>query len=81
LRLLILAAREEFLKDKCGPRAKTFDHHWRKVSHALVWTLQKHPWKTSKVIWFGSLHFSDNWWWPSTTVPRVYVLHLFKQKI
>jgi len=21
-------AREGFLKDKCGPRAKTFEHHW-----------------------------------------------------
>jgi len=27
LRLLILVAREGFLKDKCGPRAKTFEHH------------------------------------------------------
>jgi len=27
LRLLILVAREGFLKDICGPRAKTFDHH------------------------------------------------------
>jgi len=30
LRLLILVAREGFLKDKCGPRAKTFDHHCSK---------------------------------------------------
>jgi len=28
LRLLILVARERFLKDKCGPRAKKFEHHW-----------------------------------------------------
>jgi len=28
LRLLILVAREGFLKDKCGPRARTFEHHW-----------------------------------------------------
>jgi len=27
LRLLILVAREGFLKDKCGPRAKMFEHH------------------------------------------------------
>jgi len=27
LRLLILVAREGFLKDKCGPRAKKFEHH------------------------------------------------------
>jgi len=27
LRLLILVAREGFLKDKCGPRAKKFGHH------------------------------------------------------
>jgi len=25
LRILILVAREGFLKDKCGPRAKTFE--------------------------------------------------------
>jgi len=29
LRLLILVAREGFLKDKCVPRAKKFEHHWR----------------------------------------------------
>jgi len=28
LRLLILVARDGFLKDKCGPRAKKFEHHW-----------------------------------------------------
>jgi len=28
LRLLILVAREGFLKDKRGPRAKKFEHHW-----------------------------------------------------
>jgi len=28
LRLLILVACEGFLKDKCGPRAKMFEHHW-----------------------------------------------------
>jgi len=28
LRLLILVAREGFLKDKCGPRAKRFEHRW-----------------------------------------------------
>jgi len=27
LRLLILVTREGFLKDKCGPRAKKFEHH------------------------------------------------------
>jgi len=27
LRLLILVALEGFLKDECGPRAKTFEHH------------------------------------------------------
>jgi len=27
LRLLIPVAREGFLKDKCGPRAKKFEHH------------------------------------------------------
>jgi len=27
LRLLILVAREGFLKDKCRPRAKKFEHH------------------------------------------------------
>jgi len=30
LRLLILVAREGFLKDKCGPRAKRFEHHCSK---------------------------------------------------
>jgi len=28
LRLLVLVAREGFLKDNCGPRAKKFEHHW-----------------------------------------------------
>jgi len=32
LTLLILVAREGFLKDKCGPRDKKFEHHWSKVS-------------------------------------------------
>jgi len=32
LRLLILVAREGFLKDNCGPRAKTFKHHCRTPS-------------------------------------------------
>jgi len=32
LRLLILLAREGFLKDKCGPRAKKFEHHCSKAS-------------------------------------------------
>jgi len=27
LKLLILVAREGFLKNKCGPRAKRFEHH------------------------------------------------------
>ena len=27
MRVIILVAREGFLKDKCGPRAKTFEHH------------------------------------------------------
>jgi len=27
LRLLILVTREGFRKDKCGPRAKKFEHH------------------------------------------------------
>jgi len=27
LRLLILVAREGFLNDTCGPRAKKFEHH------------------------------------------------------
>jgi len=30
--LLILVAREGFLKHKCGPRAKTFERHWHKPS-------------------------------------------------
>jgi len=41
----------------------------RSVSHALVSTLQKHRSKMSKLIWFGSLHFRDNWRWPCTAVP------------
>jgi len=32
LRLLILVAREEFLKDKYGPRAEKFEHHCCKQS-------------------------------------------------
>jgi len=28
LRLLIIVASKGFLKDKCGPRAKKFEHHW-----------------------------------------------------
>jgi len=31
LRLLILVAREGFLKDKCDPRAKKFEHHCPKA--------------------------------------------------
>jgi len=27
LRLLILVAHEGFMKDKCGPQAKKFEHH------------------------------------------------------
>jgi len=44
LRLLILVAREGFLKDKYGPRAKTFEHHccrqtstWVIAKAALYW--------------------------------------------
>jgi len=36
LRLLILAAREGFLKDKCGPRAKKFEHHCITASNKNV---------------------------------------------
>jgi len=32
LRRLILVAREGFRKDKCGPRAKTFEHHCHRPS-------------------------------------------------
>jgi len=32
LRLLILVAREGFLKHKCGPQAKTFEHHYYRCS-------------------------------------------------
>jgi len=31
MRLLILVAREGFLKDKCSPRAKKFEHLWFRV--------------------------------------------------
>jgi len=33
-------AREEFLKDKCGPRAQRFEHHWHRricKSSLLKW--------------------------------------------
>jgi len=43
------------------------------VSHALVSTLQ-HWSKTSKLIRFGSLHFSDNWGWPCTAV-RMWLIY------
>jgi len=35
LRLLVLVAREGFLKDKCGPRAKKFEHHCCRVLSKL----------------------------------------------
>jgi len=35
LRLLITVARKGFLKDKCGPRAKKFEHHWFKSTWRL----------------------------------------------
>ena len=35
LRLLILVARKGFLKDKCGPRVKKFEHHWSRPSKML----------------------------------------------
>jgi len=36
LRLLILVAREGFLKDKCGPRAKKFEHD---CSSLIAWRI------------------------------------------
>jgi len=47
LRLLILVAREGFLKDKYGPRAKKFEHHWRK--ECLVTTSKQVATSTSKI--------------------------------
>jgi len=35
LRLLILVAREGFLKHKCGPRAKKFVHHCHRTTRFL----------------------------------------------
>jgi len=31
-------AREGFLKDKCGPRAKKFEHHWSKQHYFLAFS-------------------------------------------
>ena len=36
IRLLILVAREGFLKDKFGPRAKKFEHHLAKAARQEV---------------------------------------------
>jgi len=33
LRLLILVAREGFLKNKCGPPAKKFEHHCARLKN------------------------------------------------
>jgi len=44
LRLLILVAHERFLKDKCGPRAKKFEHHCITCSQS-----HKYPLKTSEI--------------------------------
>jgi len=42
LRLLILVAREGFLKDKCGPRAKKFEHHWYRLSRLFKFNVFVH---------------------------------------
>jgi len=36
LSLLILVAREGFLKDKCGPRTKKFEHHCAAVKRQVM---------------------------------------------
>jgi len=55
LRSLILVAREEFLKDKCGPRAKKFEHHcckwmgrdlWLTLHCSTIWGLTPQGLKT-----------------------------------
>jgi len=51
LRLLILVAREGFLKDKCGPRAKKFEHHCNRVK------------PTSYSRWISSLSRKESMLW------------------
>jgi len=42
LRLLILVAREGFLKDKCDPRAKKIEHHClTKSQHRAIDSMHK----------------------------------------
>jgi len=46
LRLLILVAREGFLKDKCGPRAKKFEYHCSKPTtqyHQTICAVKSNP--------------------------------------
>jgi len=57
LRLLILVAREGFLKDKCGPRAKKFEHH-------CSCTKNKEPRPTNTFTHYCSLiNHSTLWLW------------------
>jgi len=52
LRLLILVAREGFLKDECGPRAKKFEHHCPTVLKSLVqWSFLKSVAIVNCVCW------------------------------
>jgi len=60
LRLLILVAGEGFLKDKCGPRAKMFEHHWSTHNHSVSdcsadWSTSDHSnrsWTNVARPWF-----------------------------
>jgi len=49
LRLLILVAREGFLKGKCGPRAKKFEHHCLEPSTEFQ---KKFYWISSVILFY-----------------------------
>jgi len=55
LRLLILLAHEGFLKGKCGPRTKKFEHHCSKVINLFNKTMRKLIAKLSKGALAASL--------------------------
>jgi len=46
--------REGFLKDKCGPRAKTFEHHWcrrTEGSRVPLWRPSRTTSGTRTTVW------------------------------
>jgi len=70
LKLLILVAREGFLKEKCGPRAKTFEHHWPRTivtqdnchpDNCLLRHIEFSMFIAIKVIWTqqGAVYMSE----------------------